>query len=72
MTKPILKGFNFSGGISLLPELTALLIALSLYTASFIAEIVRSGITSISLGQWEAAYSIGLKKNKILISLKVA
>ncbi|ASK78656.1 amino acid ABC transporter permease [Paraphotobacterium marinum] len=66
VTKPILKGFNFSGGISLLPELTALLIALSLYTASFIAEIVRSGITSISLGQWEAAYSIGLKKNKIL------
>lgn len=66
VTKPVLKGFNFSGGISLLPELTALLIALSLYTASFIAEIVRAGITSISLGQWEAAYSIGLKKNKIL------
>lgn len=52
---PVLKGFNFRGGISILPELAALLIALSVYTASFIAEIVRSGINAVNHGQTEAA-----------------
>ncbi|MEZ4743260.1 MAG: amino acid ABC transporter permease [Bdellovibrionota bacterium] len=60
---PVLKGFNFQGGIVLIPELIALLAALSTYTGSFIAEIVRSGILSISKGQIEAAYSLGLKPN---------
>lgn len=57
---PALKGFNFGGGISIIPELAALWIALSLYTASFIAEIVRSGILSVSKGQTEAAKALGL------------
>jgi len=57
---PALKGFNFGGGITLIPELVALWIALSLYTASFIAEIVRSGILSVSRGQTEASKALGL------------
>jgi general L-amino acid transport system permease protein len=57
---PSLQGFNFGGGISIIPELAALWIALSLYTASFIAEIVRSGIVSVSKGQTEAAKALGL------------
>jgi general L-amino acid transport system permease protein len=57
---PALTGFNFGGGISLIPELAALWIALSLYTASFIAEIVRSGILSVSQGQTEASKALGL------------
>jgi general L-amino acid transport system permease protein len=57
---PALKGFNFGGGISIIPELAALWIALSLYTASFIAEIVRSGIVAVSKGQTEAAKALGL------------
>jgi general L-amino acid transport system permease protein len=58
---PVLKGFNFVGGIGLQPEFIALLIALSTYTASFIAEIVRSGIQAVSHGQTEAAYALGLR-----------
>ncbi|HET8802834.1 MAG TPA: amino acid ABC transporter permease [Marinobacter sp.] len=57
---PALKGFNFGGGIAIIPELAALWIALSLYTASFIAEIVRSGILSVSKGQTEASKALGL------------
>lgn len=63
---PILKGFNFQGGITIIPELAALLIALSVYTASLIAEIVRSGILSVSHGQTEAAYALGLRPGKTL------
>lgn len=58
---PVLTGFNFAGGIGLQPEFIALLIALSTYTASFIAEIVRSGIQAVSHGQTEAAYALGLR-----------
>jgi len=58
---PVLKGFNFRGGITVIPELAALLIALSIYTAAFIAEIVRSGVMSVSRGQTEAAYALGLR-----------
>ena len=61
-----LKGFNFRGGISIIPELAALVVALSVYTASFIAEIVRSGINAVSHGQTEAAMALGLPKNKTL------
>ncbi|WP_219952363.1 amino acid ABC transporter permease [Dickeya zeae] len=59
---PVLKGFNFSGGLVLIPELAALALALSVYTSSFIAEIIRSGIQSVSHGQHEAALSLGLPK----------
>jgi len=60
---PALTGFNFTGGASILPELAALWIALSLYTASFIAEIVRSGILAVDRGQTEAASALGLKSS---------
>lgn len=63
---PELKGFNFRGGVSIIPELAALLLALSIYTASFIAEIVRSGINAVSYGQTEAAMSLGLPRNRTL------
>ncbi|EIV8650338.1 amino acid ABC transporter permease [Vibrio parahaemolyticus] len=63
---PQLKGFNFKGGISIIPELAALLLALSVYTATFIAEIVRSGINAVSHGQTEAAMSLGLPRAKTL------
>ena len=56
---PVLKGFNFKGGLVLRPEFIALWLALSLYTAAFIAEIVRAGIQAISYGQTEAAYALG-------------
>jgi general L-amino acid transport system permease protein len=63
---PELKGFNFRGGISIIPELGALLLALSIYTASFIAEIVRSGINAVNHGQTEAAMSLGLPRSRTL------
>jgi len=63
---PALKGFNFGGGITIIPELAALWIALSLYTASFIAEIVRSGILSVSKGQTEASKALGLPNSLTL------
>lgn len=63
---PALKGFNFQGGLTVIPELTALLLALSIYTAAFIAEIVRSGIQSVSKGQTEAASSLGIRPNRTL------
>jgi general L-amino acid transport system permease protein len=63
---PVLRGFNFASGIRLIPELVALLIALSVYTAAFIAEIVRAGILAVSKGQTEAAYSLGLRPGPTL------
>ncbi|MBG6240600.1 MAG: amino acid ABC transporter permease [Candidatus Symbiopectobacterium sp. Dall1.0] len=57
---PQLKGFNFQGGMVLIPELAALTLALSVYTSAFIAEIIRSGIQSVSYGQHEEARSLGL------------
>lgn len=58
---PELKGFNFVGGWSVQPEFLALLVALTMYTAAFIAEIVRAGIMAVSHGQTEAAYALGLR-----------
>ena len=66
LEQPVLKGFNFKGGIRLTPELVALLLALSLYTATFIAENVRSGILAINKGQIEAANAVGLRRIPIL------
>lgn len=57
---PQLRGFNFRGGFALIPELAALTLALSIYTSSFIAEVIRSGIQSVPFGQHEAARSLGL------------
>ncbi|MGL4715659.1 MAG: ABC transporter permease subunit, partial [Aeromonas sp.] len=61
-----LQGFNFQGGLTVLPELVALLLALTIYTAAFIAEIVRSGIMAISKGQTEAASALGLSSGQTL------
>jgi len=58
---PSLTGFNFRGGITVIPELAALLLALSIYTAAFIAEIVRAGIIGVPVGQNEAAAALGLR-----------
>lgn len=57
---PELRGFNFRGGMVLIPELAALTLALSIYTSAFIAEIIRSGIQAVPHGQHEAARSLGL------------
>ena len=63
---PALKGFNFRGGMALKPEFLALWLALSYYTACFIAEIVRAGILAVSHGQTEASYALGLRPNRTL------
>ena len=63
---PELKGFNFQGGMVIQPEFMALLLGLSIYTASFIAEIVRAGILGVSKGQKEAARAIGLTNGQML------
>lgn len=63
---PELKGFNFVGGMNLSPEFAALLVGLVIYTAAFIAEVVRSGIQAVNRGQWEAAEALGLKRGQIL------
>jgi general L-amino acid transport system permease protein len=63
---PQLKGFNFAGGSRVIPEFVALLLALSLYTAAFIAEIVRAGIQSVHKGQMEAGASLGLSRGSTL------
>lgn len=63
---PELSAFNFTGGLVILPEFTALLVALTMYTGAFIAEAVRSGITSVSHGQTEAARALGLKPGRTL------
>ena len=57
---PALKGFNFKGGTVIIPEFVALWLSLSVYTASFIAEIVRAGIQAVSHGQTEASRALGL------------
>ncbi|MCS3449510.1 MULTISPECIES: amino acid ABC transporter permease [Bradyrhizobium] len=63
---PQLKGFNFAGGARVIPELVALVVALSTYTAAFIAEIVRAGILSVHKGQMEAGSSLGLSRGTTL------
>ncbi len=63
---PALKGFNFAGGILVAHSFTALLLALTLYTAAFIAEIVRAGIQAISRGQSEAAFALGIRPGRTM------
>ena len=68
---PVLKklsqtSYTYEGGIGLPPELIALVLALSLYTSTFVAECVRAGIQGVSKGQKEAAASVGLTPNQIL------
>ncbi len=65
MDVPVLKGFNFKGGIVISPEFAALLLGLVLYTAAFVAEIVRAGIQAVSLGQREAAMAVGLRPAQV-------
>ncbi|MCK5099179.1 MAG: ABC transporter permease subunit, partial [Desulfobacteraceae bacterium] len=66
MSVPVLKGFNFKGGLTISPEFAALLLGLVLYTAAFVAEVVRAGIQSVNRGQTEAAMSVGLKSGQVL------
>jgi general L-amino acid transport system permease protein len=63
---PILEGFNYQGGLRLTPEFTALLVGLVLYTAAYIAEVVRAGIQAVSKGQVEAASAVGLSSFQVL------
>jgi general L-amino acid transport system permease protein len=63
---PELRGFNFAGGLRVIPEFVALVVALSSYTAAFIAEIVRAGILSVHRGQMEAGLSVGLGRGSVL------
>jgi general L-amino acid transport system permease protein len=66
LNAPVFGRFNFSGGTVIIPELIALVLALSLYTAAYIAEIVRAGIESVPKGQKEAAHSLGLSPSDSL------
>ncbi|WP_051560007.1 amino acid ABC transporter permease [Marinobacterium jannaschii] len=66
MEYPALKGFNFRGGMTIIPELMALWLALTIYTAAFIAEIVRAGIMAVPKGQLEAASALGMPVGRTL------
>jgi len=63
---PALSGLNFEGGTVVLPELMALIVALAIYTASYIAEIVRAGILGVAKGQMEASQALGLERGQTL------
>lgn len=66
---PALQGFNFAGGVGISPEFGALLLGLSVYTAAFIAEIVRAGVLSVPRGQVEAAQAVGLAHSQVLLKV---
>jgi general L-amino acid transport system permease protein len=63
---PEMGRFNMQGGLEILPEFAALLLALSVYTAAFIAEVVRAGVLGVSHGQTEAAQALGLRSGAVL------
>jgi len=65
-TLPVLGKFNFTGGLNLTPEFTALLVGLVIYTGAFIAEVVRAGILAVNRGQFEAARAVGLPPMLVL------
>ena len=66
MDIPYLKGFNYQGGLRLTPEFAGMFLSLSLYTAAFIAEVVRGGIQAVNKGQIEAARAVGLNQFQVL------
>jgi general L-amino acid transport system permease protein len=66
LSVPVIDGFNFQGGLRLTPEFTALFLGLSMYTAAFIAEVVRAGIQAVDKGQIEAARAVGLSTTQVL------
>ncbi len=66
MDIPALDGFNFQGGLRLTPEFAGMFLSLSLYTAAFIAEVVRGGIQAVDKGQIEAARAVGLNQMQVL------
>ena len=66
MDIPALDGFNFKGGLRLTPEFAGMFLSLSLYTAAFIAEVVRGGIQAVNKGQIEAARAVGLNQMQVL------
>jgi general L-amino acid transport system permease protein len=63
---PVLDGYNYRGGLRNTPEFVALLVGLTMYTAAFIAEVVRAGVQAVNIGQYEAARAIGLKPLQVL------
>ncbi len=63
---PTLRGFNYRGGFVLVPEFVALFMALSTYTAGFIAEVVRGGVQSVRQGQIDAARALGLTPGRVV------
>lgn len=63
---PVLDGFNFRGGLRLTPEFAGMFVCLSMYTAAFIAEVVRAGIQAVDKGQIEAARAVGLSTTQVL------
>ena len=66
---PVLKGFNFKGGLILTPEFVALVVGLSIYRGAFIAENVRAGIMAVPKGQVEAAHALGLEPREVMSSI---
>ena len=68
---PELRGFNFSGGVSLIPEMVAMIVALSVFSAAFIAELVRAAVLSVPKGQTEAALALGLSRWRIGVAIVV-
>jgi general L-amino acid transport system permease protein len=66
LDRPVLHGFNFAGGATISPEYAALTMGLVIYTAAYIAEVVRSGIEAVPKGQWEAAGALGMHRGRVL------
>ena len=66
LERPTFTGSNFEGGLELTPELTTILLGLTIYTTGFVAEIIRGGVLSVNRGQWEAGRSLGLSRARIL------
>lgn len=71
LTYPELKGLRFVGGAMIIPELTAACVAISLFGASYVAEIVRGGFLAIPKGQTEAAHALGLRGAQIFWRIKL-
>jgi general L-amino acid transport system permease protein len=71
LSSPELQGFNFRGGVQVVPELIALWLGLAIYASSFIADLVRGAVLAVPKGQEEAAYSLGLKHGQTLRLVKL-